>query len=269
MSFQPNKGKRALVTGASSGIGAAYAKRLANDGYDLVLVARRQGRLEELSSRLKEEYDVEVENIVADLVDSEDLKRVEERIINGSPLNMLINNAGVGIYKMFAETDSTDIDQMVLLNVLALTRLTRAVLPTMLSRQSGTIINVAGGLAFIPTATRAVYSATKAYVVHFTRIIHEEVKDNGIVLQVICPGLTESEFHQKSGTDVSKLPPNILMPAEDLVNASLAGLELGEVVCIPGLSDISALNQWEEVSTELRNKMAFSNKPAARYRVNQ
>jgi short-subunit dehydrogenase len=271
MSFQAknsNERKLALVTGASSGIGAVYADRLAREGYNLVLVARRQDRLVELANRLEDDYKIEVQTIVADLSRQPDLATVEECIIQNENIEMLVNNAGVGIYKLLAETPPQDLDEMVLLNILALTRLTHAVLPQMLKRHSGTIINVAGGLAFIPSSTRATYGATKAYGVLFTRSLHQEVQDKGIQVQVVCPGLTYSEFHQRSGTDLSQMPTNTIMSTEDLVDASLAGLKLGEVVCIPGLPDTIVLKEWEEVSANLRTQMNANNsKPAPRYQL--
>lgn len=228
----------ALVTGASSGIGEVFAQQLARRSYDLVLVARCSERLQTLAARLKAEAGVGVEVLSTDLTDQAGLRRVEARAAQ-APLDLLVNNAGFAVYKPLAESDPATLEEMIALNVLALTRLTRAALPPMLARGSGAIINVASGLAFLPQATRATYTGSKAFVLNFSQALSEEVNDAGVRVQVLVPGLTPSEFHLRSGTDLSRFPSEIVMSAEDLVRASLKGLELDETVCIPGLHDPS------------------------------
>lgn len=256
----------ALVTGASSGIGAAFATRLARDGYDLIVVARRQERLEDLATRLRAESGVQVEVLVADLARASDLRNVEMRLSEGEAPDLLVNNAGFGVYEPLAQADPGVLEEMILVNVLALTRLTRAALPGMLSRGSGDIINVSSGLAFMPSATRATYSGTKAYVVNFSRSLNEEMSEKGIRVQALCPGITLTEFHLRSGTDVSRVPQRLLMTAEEVVDASLAALKLGEVVCLPGLSDVAYMARYEEAQSALTRNMTPDGKPAARYR---
>lgn len=191
----------ALVTGASSGIGEAFAQQ----SYDLVLVARRTERLQTLAARLKAEAGVGVEVLSTDLTDREGLRRAEARA-DAAPLDLLVNNAGFAMYKPLAESDPATLEEMIALNILALTRLARAALPGMLERGSGAIINVASGLAFLPQATRATYSGSKAFVLNFSQALSEEVKDRGLRVQVLVPGLTHSEFHLRAGTDLSRFP---------------------------------------------------------------
>jgi len=265
-SHPKNPPRLALVTGASSGIGAAFATRLARDGYGLIVVARRGDRLEELAAKLRAQTGVQVEVLVADLARATDLHKVETRITQAGALDLLVNNAGFGVYKPLVDGDPDVLEEMILVNVLALTRLTRAALPGMVSRGSGSIINVSSGLAFMPSATWATYSGTKAYVVNFTRSLTEEVSEKGIRVQALCPGITLTEFHRRSGTDLSRIPPHMLMTAEEVADASLAGLELGEVICLPGLSDEAYIARFEEAQSALTRNMTPDGKPAARYR---
>ena len=176
-------------------------------------------------------------------------------------MDLLVNNAGFGVYKPLAESNP----EMLALNVVALTRLSRAALPPMLGQGRGAIINVASGLAFMPQATRATYSSSKAFVVNFTQALHEEVKDSGVRVQVLCPGITHSEFHARSGTDLSRIPAGMVMSAEDVVRVSLKGLELGEVVCIPGLHDTSFLARFLRSRAALAQNTVRNGTPAPRY----
>lgn len=255
----------ALVTGSSSGIGAAYADRLARKGYDLILVARRRERLESLSARLRNETGIAAEVLAADLSNPIDLRRVEARISSEKNLAMLVNNAGLGDIAVFAEAERDMVEQMIAVNVLALTRLTHAALPGMIERGGGTIINVASGLAFNCMKGAAVYGATKAYVAQFTQVLHEEVHDQGIRLQALVPGLTRTNLGgaEESGF-FDRFPPEFVMSPQDVVDASLAGLELGELVCIPRLEDPE---DWARAIAAIRavTKSPPSNKPAARY----
>jgi len=255
---------RALVTGASSGIGEAFAERLARDGYDLILVARRRDRLEDLADRLHKDSAVAVDILVADLGKSADRHAVEARLADDDGLEILVNNAGFAIYAPVANTDPDDLEDIIQVNVVALTLLTRAALPGMLSRNRGTIINVSSRLSFMPSATRAAYSAAKAYVNNFTLALHEEVQGTGVQVQVLCPGLTRTEFHQRSGTNVAQLPDAAFMTAEAVVIASLAGLRLGEVICIPGLDDQADLARFEEARRAF-TQAPYHGRPAPRY----
>src|SRR5574341_131333 len=251
MATKPAARPRALVTGASSGIGAAFAERLARDGCDLIIVARRRDRLETLAKRLKEEQHANVEVLVADLSKSGDLRAVEKRIAEDS-LEMLVNNAGFGGYMPFVQLEPDKAEELINLQVLAVTRLTRAALPGMIQRGHGAIINVASRLGFSRSVSsaqlpkRATYAAAKAYIITFTQILQGELEGTGVQLQALCPGVVRTEFHQRMGIDPGRFPPEIIMRAEEVVEASLAGLKSGEVICVPALDDPTVLTQiWE------------------------
>lgn len=227
---------RALITGASSGIGRAFAHRLAGAGHDLVVVARRQDRLEELAASFP---DVAVQVVAADLSTDEGVDGVAE-LCASLPLTMLVNNAGVAHYKPIADLPAEQARELVHVKVVAPTMLTRAAVPGMLSRGSGTIINVAGMIAFSgPTPAsvlprRAVYAGTLAHTVAMSQTLSAELEGTGVQVQVVCPGVVATEFHTVQGFDLSAVPR---MSADDVVTASLRGLELGEVVCAPGVED--------------------------------
>jgi uncharacterized protein len=220
----------ALVTGASSGIGGAYARALASRGFDVIAVGRRQERLEELKASLTE---VVVEPLVTDLATDDGIAAVAE-VCRTRPLTMLVNNAGVAHYMSFADLPADKAAELIRVKELAPTMLTLAAVPGMLERGEGTIINVAGMIAFSgpagPVPRRAVYTGTLAHLVAWTQQLHAELAP--IQVQVVCPGVVATEFHERQGLDLSALPR---MSAEDVVTASLRGLELGEVVCSPGV----------------------------------
>ena len=241
---------RALVTGASSGIGASYAERLARDGYDLVLVARRRGRLEELAERLRREADTHAEVLAADLTDAGALAEVEAHVAGDESLVLLINNAGFGRYGPFVQVEPRDVDQLIDVHVRTVARLTRAGLPGMVRRGTGGVINVASLLALSgslppnPLPHRTVYAGAKAFLVAFTQALAGELGGTGVRVQVCLPGLVATEFHTVQGMDLSKMPR---MTADDVVAASLAAFSRGEIMCIPGLEDASLLERLEEV----------------------
>jgi short-subunit dehydrogenase len=229
----------ALITGASSGIGQAFAERLAAQGYDLIVVGRRQDRLDGLAASLP---GVEVQVVVADLSTDAGIDAVAE-LGSSQPLTMLVNNAGVAHYMPMAELPPEKARELVRVKVLAPTMLTRAALPGMLARGSGTIVNVAGMLAFggpAPAAPggRAVYVGTLAHTVALSQTLHAELEGTGVNVHVVCPGLVATEFHTVQGMDLSAVPR---MSAGDVVTAALAGIELGEVVSAPGVEDYSVL----------------------------
>ncbi|MFK4145228.1 SDR family NAD(P)-dependent oxidoreductase [Streptomyces sp. NPDC004065] len=263
----------AVVTGASSGIGAEYAVRLARRGWDLVLVARRAGRLAALADRLREETGARVETAVADLADPQDLARVAARVAAGD-VALLVNNAGINGYGPFAEVDAALLTKVLDVNVVALTVLTRAAVPHMLERGRGAVVNVAFLLAFAgslppgPLPQRAVYAGTKGYVVTFTRTLAAELAGTPVRVQVVCPGLTATEFHLSRGEapvpGEARVHEEGGMPAADVVTASLAALESGEVVCVPGLPDAGVVDRLAAVERALREGSGRS--VAARYR---
>jgi short-subunit dehydrogenase len=256
--------KLALVTGASSGIGQAFAQRLAADGYDLVAVGRRLDRLEELAASLT---NVEVQALAADLSTDEGVDAVAE-VCASQPLTMLVNNAGVAHYMPIAELPADMARELVHVKVVAPTMLVRAAVPGMVARGQGTIINVSGMLAFSGPAPqarlprRAVYAGTLAHLVAMTQVLHEELKPEGLRIQVLCPGVVATEFHERQGLDLSTVPR---MSAADVVSASLRGLELGEVVCAPGVEDADLLEAVSQA--DLAAFGAQSPELATRYRA--
>jgi short-subunit dehydrogenase len=229
--------RRALVTGASAGIGEAFAQRLARDGYDLILVARSQDRLDTLAKQLHRQHHVRVEPLPADLTDSAQLHVVEKMIEGSEGLDLLVNNAGFGTLGKLAELDVDREENEVRLNVIALMRLTRAALPAMVGRRSGAIINVSSMAGFQPAPYNATYAATKAFVTSFTESISEELRGSGVSVQALCPGFTRTEFQERAEIDVSRIPNAMWMSAEAVVDASLQALKRGDVVCVPGLQN--------------------------------
>jgi uncharacterized protein len=259
----------ALVTGASSGIGAAFAERLARDGYDLILVARRRGRLETLAERLRDEAGAEAKPLVADLADAEALSQVEAHLAGDERLALLVNNAGFGGYCPFVEVEPKVVDELIAVHVRAVTRLTRAALPGMVRRRKGAVINIASLLALSgalppnPLPYRAVYAGAKAFILAFTEALSGELGQSGVHVQACLPGLVDTEYHAVAGRDLSKMPP--MMHAADVVAASLAALAHAEVVCVPGLDDASLLERLADVR---RTVLMSANRPALapRYR---
>jgi len=208
---------RALVTGASSGIGAAFATRLARDRYDLTVVARSRPRLDELATRLRAQGAV-VDVLVADLCHPAGVAATIAAI-ESEPLDLLVNNAGFGTVGAYAELDAEREEAEVRLNVVALMRLTRAALPAMVARGAGAIVNVSSVAAFQPAPFNATYGATKAWVNSFTEAIAEELRDSGVRIQALCPGFTRTEFQSRAGIDVSSLPSFVWMSADAVVDA--------------------------------------------------
>jgi hypothetical protein len=230
----PGPRRCALVTGASSGIGEAFAERLARDQYDLILVARTRERLDAVAKRLVESRGVGVEVHVADLCRAEELRTVEERLASDPTLDLLVNNAGFGNYGLVADIDADRLEAEILLNVVALVRLTRAALPPMIQRGSGAILNVSSMAGLQPTPFNANYGATKSFVNSFTEAIHEEVRGTGVRLQVLQPGFTRTEFQARAGMETSGIPSAAWMEAGAVVEASFAALARGDLVCVPG-----------------------------------
>lgn len=250
------------MTGASSGIGAAYARRLAGRGWDTLLVARRAQRLEDLAERLREVTDTTVETLVSDLSDPDDLARVVRRAADGD-VGFLLNNAGINGYGPFAELEPQLMTKVVDINVRAVTALTRAALPAMLQQGRGTVVNVASQLAFAgalpphPLPERAVYAGTKGYVVTFTRTLAAELAGTPLRVQVLCPGLTATEFHRSRGEEPvpgrdESVHEDGGMPVGQVVDASEAALENGEVVCVPGLRDPAPIDGLAEAELAIR-----------------
>jgi short-subunit dehydrogenase len=240
---------RAIVTGASAGIGEAFAERLARDGHDLILAARRKDRLDAIAERLAKETGADIEVFALDLSKAADLAKLEERAAADVHLSLLINNAGFGGYRPFVELEPRIADELVDVHVRATVRLTRAALPGMIARDRGAIVNIASLLAFSgtlvadPLPQRVVYAAAKSFMVTFTQTLAGELAGTGVRAMVCCPGIVKTEFHEVQGMDLSHVPR---MSSEDIVTATLAGLELGEVICVPALEDASLVEKIGE-----------------------
>lgn len=226
----------ALITGASSGIGAAFAAALAGRKHDLILVARRQDRLDELARSLQRSQGVNVEAMAADLTRDQDLAQVEQRIASASHLELLVNNAGFGSRGKFFETDLASQDQMHRLHVLATMRLTHAALPGMVARAKGGIINVSSVAGFWQAPGNVSYCATKCWMNSFTEGLALELSGarSPVQVQALCPGYTRSEFHESAGLNRNHIGAGMWMSAEEVVAASLRGLEQGKTFVIPG-----------------------------------
>lgn len=254
----------ALITGASSGIGAVYADRLARRGYDLILVARNRDRLEQLASRLTTATGRSVKVVGADLGKAQDLRSVEEILRSDPRITLLINNAGAGSISPLLDSDVNQMEAMIGLNVTALTRLTYAVAPQFVARGKGTIVNIASIVAIAPERLNGVYGATKAFVLAFSQSLHHELAAKGVRVQVVLPGAIRTEFWEIAGRPVENLPQAIVMDAEDLVDASLAGLDQGEFATVPSLPDVADWNAFQSARAALGPNLSRS-KPAARY----
>src|ERR1700720_3606701 len=255
MSVPETKGA-ALITGASAGIGAVYADRLAKRGYDLILVARNQSRLAALAQRLKNETGRSVETIAADLNDRADLARIETTLRNNAGITLLVNNAGVGAAGPLLNSDVEKMDEMIRLNVGALTRLTYAAVPALVARGGGTIINISSIVAISPETLNGVYGGSKAFVLAFSQSLQHELAQKGIRVQAVLPGATATEFWDIAGLPVHNLPTGIVMSAEDMVDAALAGLDQGEIVTIPSLPDKAEWDAFETARHALTGRLS-------------
>jgi uncharacterized protein len=221
----------ALITGASSGIGETFARKLAGRGYRLILVARRKERLEKLASEL-----IHAEVLKADLAVDSDLKAVEQRIASEPLLEFLVNNAGFGVPGLFWEANAEAQDRMHRVHINAIERLTRAALKGMVERHKGNIINVSSVAGFLHTPYAVSYCSTKAWINSFTEGLYVELKSihSPVRVQALCPGFTHSEFHDVIGMDRSVIPRSLWTTAEDVVDTSLRGLERNRMIVVPG-----------------------------------
>ncbi|WP_454832560.1 SDR family NAD(P)-dependent oxidoreductase [Pseudoxanthomonas wuyuanensis] len=258
----------ALVTGASSGIGAIYADRLARSGYDLILVARRADKLHALARRLTDDTGRSVETLAADLTQPADLARVEAVLKTDASITLLVNNAGIGATAPLLQSDVADMERMIAINVSAPTRLAYAVVPGFVARGSGTIINIASIVAVAPELLNGVYGGSKAFLLALSQSLHHELADKGIRVQAVLPGATATDFWDVAGTPIAHLPTGIVMPAQAMVDAALAGLAQGELVTIPSLPDIADWNAFDQARKALGPVLSLS-VPAPRYGVTE
>ena len=256
----------ALITGASSGIGAIYADRLARRGHNLILIARNQERLEALATRLIGDTGRSVEVIVADLSNDKDLAKVEEVLRNDALIQLLVNNAGVASTATLLDADVKKMDEIIALNIQALMRLTYAAAPGFVARGGGSIINISSVTGIAPELVNGVYGASKAFVLAFSQSLHHELADKNVRIQVVVPGATATDIWQKAGTSLESLPKEIVMPVEEMVDAALVGFDSGETVTIPSLPDISEWEAYEAARQNLIPKLSRRS-PARRYAV--
>jgi short-subunit dehydrogenase len=256
----------ALVTGASSGIGAVYAERLADRGYDLVLVARRRAELEALAARIAGRTGRKVDVIVADLAQSDGQALVERRLRDDAGITVLINNAGTATMGPLVGGNAEATETMLAINIVALTRLSAAAANAFAPRKTGTIINISSAMAQLISGRVAGYSASKAYVLNFTRGLAEELAPHGIRVQAVLPGYTRTPFLPDAL--LATIPAETIMPVDELVDAALAGLDQGETVTIPSLPDTSDWDALEAARLKVAQNISRDH-PAARYRVRQ
>jgi len=231
----------ALITGASTGIGAVYADRLAKRGYDLILAARNIDRLKELAARLARETGVKIEPVKIDLTNRSDLAVLEKRLSEDSSITLLVNNAGMSVNGGTLEADPAQIEQMLALNVLAPTLLTKAAAVAFAARKSGAIVNIGSVTALLPEMFPGAYSATKSFMLTFSQGLEVELKPHGVTVQAVLPGATRTEIWERAGKSIDALPPEMVMEVDELVDASLAGFDQNEVITIPSLPDVA---QW-------------------------
>lgn len=256
----------ALITGASSGIGAVYADRLARRGHDLILVARDRQRLAALADKLATAYGVSVEVLPADLTDKADLSRVEQRLRGDAGISLLVNNAGMAVVGPLLAADIDKVETMLQLNVIAPTRLAAAAAANFAARQTGTMVHIASVVAYAPEMVSGSYSGTKAYFLNFIQSMQQELGPLGVRIQAVLPGATRTEIWDRGGLPIENLPSAILMEVGDMVDAALAGLDQGEQITIPALESLADWQAMEKARKALGPQLSTS-QPASRYRL--
>jgi len=259
-----NKLPAVLITGASTGIGAVYADRFAHRGHNLILVARDKARMEELAKRLRAETGVAIDILPADLTAAADLARVEQRLRDDERIGVLINNAGAAAPGGFTNPDLDATDRLIRLNVTAVTRLAGAVVPRLLARGEGAIINIASVVGLAPEFPLGAYGATKSYVLAFSQNLQAELGSRGLYVQAVLPAATRTEIWERSGRDVNSLSG--VMEVGEMVDAALVGYDRREAITIPSLPDSG---QWETFNAARQAMLPnFGNEHAAsRYRA--
>ena len=260
----PNRNGTALITGASAGIGAVYADRLARRGHDLILVARNRERLEQFAGRLEWETGSVVDILSADLNDPAGLESVENTLRTDDRIRVLVNNAGIGFYGPTLESDIDAMQRMIALNITALTRLTYAAARAFVARGAGSIINISSAVAVAPEILNGVYGGTKAFVLALSQALRQELSGTGVRVQVVLPGAVATGFWKLAGKAIEELPPDMVMSADDVVDAALAGFDLGEFATVPSLPDVAEWQAFESARTAMRPNLSLA-RPAQRY----
>ena len=261
----PNFGT-AVITGASSGIGAVYADRLARRGYDLVLVARDATRLEELAARLRGDTGQTIDVLTADLTERTDLAKVEARLIDDASISMLVNNAGMSLTGSLLDSEVGSVEKLIALDITATTLLAGAAGRAFGLRGRGAIISLSSVLALAPEAYDGVYSGSKAFVLNLSLSLAAKLEPQGVRVQAVLPGATRTEIWARSGKDVDAFPPEVVMDVDDLVDAALVGFDAGETVTIPPLADEGLWQTMTKARLAIQPHMS-RREVAARYRV--
>ena len=256
----------ALITGASSGIGAVYADRLAKRGYDLILVARDAQRLESVATRVNAATGRTVDVVAADLTVKADQQRIERILQDDERITLLVNNAGVGATQSLVDSEVESLDRMIQLNVTALTRLARAAAPAFVARGKGAIINIASVVALAPEVLNGTYAGTKAFVLTLSQSLNHELGSKGVQIQAVLPGATSTDFWNVAGVPVSHLPTGIVMDVEEMVDAALVGFDREELVTIPSLPDAAEWEAFDAARKVMAPNLSRST-AAARYRA--
>jgi uncharacterized protein len=261
-----NKGA-ALITGASTGIGAVYADRLAKRGYDLILVARSKDKLDEVAKAIQTTTGRKAETLQADLSVAADVKRVADRLATDTAITAFVNNAGIASAGKLLASDPDYLDQIIQINITAFTRLAIAAATSFAKRSSGLIINIGSIVALAPELLNGSYSGSKAYVQNFSTSLKNELADKGVTVQVVLPGATATPLWEKSGVNVhTDFPPEWVMTTDNMVDASLAGLDQGEFVTVPSLPNAADFATYEKARLALAPNLSRRD-PAPRYGV--
>jgi short-subunit dehydrogenase len=252
-----------FITGASSGIGATYAERFARRGHDLVLVARDKARLDALAARLRQESNVAVDVLQADLTSAADLSALETRLRDDARIGILINNAGMAQVGSFAEQAAEHIERLITLNSTAPTRLAAAVAPRFAQSGAGAIVNIGSVVGFAPEFGMSIYGASKAFVLFLSQGLNVELAPRGVYVQAVLPAATRTEIWERAGVDVNTLPE--VMEVGDLVDAALVGFDRRELVTIPPLH---VAGRWDALDGARQGLMSDLRQayPAERYR---
>ncbi|HEV7614185.1 MAG TPA: SDR family oxidoreductase [Steroidobacteraceae bacterium] len=256
----------ALITGASSGIGATYADRLARRGYDLILVARNNSKLQALADVLSAETGVRIRAIPADLTIQTDLSRVEQVLRDDASIAFLVNNAGAATLGPLANADIDRLDREIRLNIVAPTRLAHAALPGLVARNRGAIVNIASVMSQMVQPGNSVYGGTKAYLLHFSEVLALELNASAVRVQAVLPGVTRTALWTGSGVELKDLPPDIVMDVDEMVDAALAGFDQGEIVTVPSLPDAGDWQRLVKARSDLRPNLSHKHS-APRYKI--